>query len=316
MKFGLLVCTRDRAVQLRACLESVVQMEIPDSVELHVVIVENARSSHCNDIVENFPKHSRIRFHHALCSKLGIPFARNEAVKQALDLEVDWLAFIDDDEVISRNWMKVFLAENECVEADIYHGPVDYLYELNPPEWMPLYRKKSLPNHQQLAEAATNNLILNPSLFKSRPVSQWFNQTMRFSGGTDTELTRRLTEQGAKAIWLENLLVYESVPPDRLSQKAIYRRIFRESVNLAHIEMKRISSSNNNRFLYLFSQFSINIFQLFIVGLVKLPIALLTQKLYKNYGGILHRRLCKCVRILGTIAGLSGYLGQVYLGDA
>ena len=92
------VCTRDRAMNLATCLESLVALDYPAGL-LDLLVVDNAPSdvSTC-DLVARFP---RVRYTRE--PRPGLDWARNRAIAEARG---EIIAFTDDDVSVDAGWVK------------------------------------------------------------------------------------------------------------------------------------------------------------------------------------------------------------------
>lgn len=100
------VCSRDRAEQLRVCLESIRSIRYPN---IEVLVVDNAPATDATrDLVQNeFPE-----FRYVLEPRPGLNWARNRAIVEASG---EILAYTDDDVVVDPVWVdglaRVFQAD-------------------------------------------------------------------------------------------------------------------------------------------------------------------------------------------------------------
>jgi glycosyltransferase involved in cell wall biosynthesis len=94
------ICTKDRTENLARCLQSLLKLQKPDSEgapRFEILVVDNAPSDEqTKALVTSLPN-----VHYAREPKPGLDFARNRALKEATG---EFLAFLDDDVVIDRNW--------------------------------------------------------------------------------------------------------------------------------------------------------------------------------------------------------------------
>ena len=115
------ICTKDRIDNLSRCLHSL--LKLPPS-NLEILVVDNAPSDEqTKELVSSLPQ---VRY---VCEpKAGLDFARNRAVTEATG---ELLAFLDDDVVADRNWLKGLQeAWGENPDAGAFTGLV-LPYELN-----------------------------------------------------------------------------------------------------------------------------------------------------------------------------------------
>jgi glycosyltransferase involved in cell wall biosynthesis len=96
---NVIVCTRDRHVELTRCLESLTAQDHP---RFTVWVTDNApTTSGTRDAVKAFSSLLDVRY--VLEPRPGLSRARNAALRQPLD--GDFVAWIDDDEVADRMWL-------------------------------------------------------------------------------------------------------------------------------------------------------------------------------------------------------------------
>lgn len=91
------VCTRDRPVDLRLCLESIARLDYPN---LEVLVVDNAAADNATRdlVVTTFPWVNYIAE-----ARPGLSWARNRAIRQASG---EIIAFTDDDVIVDQGWAR------------------------------------------------------------------------------------------------------------------------------------------------------------------------------------------------------------------
>lgn len=112
------VCTRDRADDLRACLNALCNLEEPP---FEVIVVDNApKTSATRDVVESFQRNpigTVTRFRYILEPKPGLDWARNRAIEEACG---EIIAYTDDDVLVDSKWTAALartFAENSDIMA-------------------------------------------------------------------------------------------------------------------------------------------------------------------------------------------------------
>lgn len=161
----------------------------------------------------------------------GIPYARNAALSHAVPVS-DWIAFVDDDEWVDPYWLTNLLQTCRSHNTHAAAGPVLPQYSVTPPNWVAEANARDRPRRAtgtRLDEAHTNNLLLSTDLLAT--VQPWFLTNLPHVGGTDTELTRRITAQGYSIVWCDQAFVYEDVPLHRLTIQWHLRRNYRKGGN-------------------------------------------------------------------------------------
>jgi glycosyltransferase involved in cell wall biosynthesis len=117
--------TRHRPLMLQNLLRSYTQMDVPEGVRLHFIIVENNDWLTLQDIVEAFRgQMPQWPVQYSLEPRLGIAFARNRVLDCAIDAGIDLLTFADDDETVRPDWLIQLLAERDAFDLDIVGSPV------------------------------------------------------------------------------------------------------------------------------------------------------------------------------------------------
>ena len=98
MSISVIVVTLNRAESLREALRSLIRQERPPD---EVIVVDNGSTDNTKEAVLNFKDKLNIKYVYEAQS--GIPYARNAGIRSATK---DIIAFIDDDCVADRNWLK------------------------------------------------------------------------------------------------------------------------------------------------------------------------------------------------------------------
>lgn len=170
-------------------------------------------------------------------SRRGIPFARNAAVECAREAGAAVIAFLDDDEVPSPEWLDEMLRVMEAHDAEIVTGPVLPQFEGAAPSW--IVRGKFFERPRDVTgapqrTARTGNVLMRSTVLDGIPGP--FDERKAFCGGTDTHLFLRLSKAGHRIVWADEAVVHEWNPPSRLTARWLLRRSFRVSSNWSACE--------------------------------------------------------------------------------
>ncbi len=161
---------------------------------------------------------------------LGIPQVRNALLRHALDLRYTALIFIDDDEIVSHDWLDTlwtYYKKNRLIVQAV-HGPILPNFLIPPSNWLPidLYsRDLKLPTGTELNLAATGNILIQLDFIREKEL--FFDERMALTGGSDTEYFYRFTQSGGVIHWCNEARVYEDIPQSRMTLKWLCRRYFR-----------------------------------------------------------------------------------------
>ena len=231
--------TRDRPKMLRALLRSWGSMDIPPDVSVDLLIVENSDTETSRSLVEGFDCANGLTVRYRLETELGIPFGRNCAAKAALEAGSDLLVFVDDDEEVAQDWLVRLVAGYRNSQAVLLGAPLRM--RLLPPESLTFsqrmmqrslearYRRKerraarlATLNDTPRVTIVTNNWLAETGLFANHGL--WFDEAMRFTGGTDAKFYAEAKKLGLPTGWVADAFVYETVPADRLTFGYQFRR--------------------------------------------------------------------------------------------
>jgi succinoglycan biosynthesis protein ExoM len=232
------VATYRRPLGLSRLLEGLARLQFrsaPGPV-IRVVVVDNDPAGSAAATIRKYEPAFPWALTYAVEVNQGIPHARNRAVAAAGE-DVDFLAFIDDDEAPGPGWLDELLAVQRRFDADVVAGPVVPSFEVVPPRWVVRGRFFERPRYRtgtSLDFFATNNLLIRRStlLLHSPPFDGRFAET----GGSDTHLAVRMRGAGVKSIWADEAIVTEWHPPTRVTAGWILRRAFRLGTSLSMVE--------------------------------------------------------------------------------
>jgi succinoglycan biosynthesis protein ExoM len=233
------VCTYQRPKLLAELLDSLAKQTFPlDKFE--VIVVDNDQSASARSVIdEAIDRHTALRILYDIEPTQGISYARNRTVKIASG---ELLAFIDDDEVASENWLLSLVKTLDTCRADVVLGPVLPLYPIGTRDWV----KEShfFERHRYKTEArissnvgGAGNLLVKSAMLKFR-YPQPFSEALARSGGEDHEAMRWLEGQGAKFFWCDEAEAHEVVPFSRQTLTYVLERGFRSSVTYWRYEYK------------------------------------------------------------------------------
>lgn len=241
---AICVVTRNRAKMMAALLGSLRGIDIPPQVEPLFVIVENADHASLTDQIAEF--RSQMAPHpvlHATEPELGIPIARNTAVRIALLHGASVLVFVDDDEVVTRDWLPRLIARYRETDLMLIGGPVVAEFEGQPRSvWRAALRRGILHRYHtknRKSDAhwrrgregritiATNNWLADAQLFTKYRIT--FDESLRFTGGSDTEFHHQVSDRGIPTGWAPGAMVVETVPNARVSLRYQFRRAMEQS---------------------------------------------------------------------------------------
>lgn len=225
------IITFRRPQMLEELLKSIILQTILQyhEVSLEIVLVDNDPNGDAKSIFNKFSQEINCSTYYYCEPNPSIPLARNRVLQHAHEFNFDYIAFIDDDEVASRDWLENLYKVLSSTGGDGVQGPVLNRLPDNAPAWA-----KKIYSHERCFKknegARKDILSTNNVLFSVRLISDLglrFDETYTKSGGSDADLFLRASLLGSKHIWTNTALVYEIVPNSRLTMKWQLQRAFR-----------------------------------------------------------------------------------------
>jgi succinoglycan biosynthesis protein ExoM len=226
------ILTYRRPQGLQRLLDALQTLDIPDGRAVRIVVVDNDAARSAEKLVQAAAMTATVPFRYVNEPARSISIARNRAVTEAGD--VDFVAFIDDDEWPRPDWLAVLLASQRDTGADVVTGPVEPVFESPPPAWVTDGRFFERPRHrhdERIRYATTSNVLIRRTALDA--VEGPFDPAFGMSGGEDTHLFAQMREAGCVLVWSDRAVVEELVPDSRVTTGWILRREYRRGQTLS-----------------------------------------------------------------------------------
>jgi succinoglycan biosynthesis protein ExoM len=228
------VCTYRRPELLNLLLVQLVDQENQGLFSHHIVVVDNDLSESAKLVLEKVAGNTQVPMSYHVEPRRNIALARNKALE---NVEGDFVAFIDDDELPVRDWLLRLLKTCLQTGVDGVLGPVVPRYEIEPPQWVEKGRLYHRPRHETgvligRSEGRTGNLLFRRSLLQGELAK--FRPQFG-SGGEDRDLFARWMDAGHRFAWCDEAVAYEAVPAVRWKPSFLIRRaLLRGQMSLGH----------------------------------------------------------------------------------
>lgn len=219
------ICTYQRPQMLRSCLQSVDKMLVPPRCRLTVIVVDNEAERAEEDLVRDYG--ARLEGHTYLYvhePRRGISHARNAILRTAINRHADWIAMIDDDQLVPIDWLGAMWRSQIATEADVIRSSVDFLYPDLPSKWA-LPRKKK-HRWKEVEHAATNGVLFDAALVNGSKMRLRFDEAYNLTGGEDRDFFNRAWRAGARIVCTPDAVITEIMPETKLSFSAQLWRSF------------------------------------------------------------------------------------------
>ena len=226
INIAICVATYKRPSMLKACLSSIVSLNCPEGYKFIVIIVDNDIEQSGKTTVENASADFTNQLYYAVETERGIASARNRLLNEALSYNADLIAFLDDDEFPIQDWLSKLLWSLEKYNADVVTGPV---VSLSVDGALISSTEKKYLTGQKPRKVSTNNVLFKNSLIKSGEIR--FDLKLNFTGGEDFEFFGRSSAMGNSHVWVDEAIIYETIPAERTTKKYLFFRHFTGAIN-------------------------------------------------------------------------------------
>lgn len=298
MACSICIATYKRPELLKKLLESLLTQNLPDDVNVEVIVVDNDVNETAKNICNEFMNNNTLNIHYSVQPEKNISLTRNQAVKNSTG---EYILFIDDDGYADDNWILELLKCLKTFNADAVFGTVIPYFEEGIPDWIEEshFFKRTIQTSGETSKfTRTGNCLIKSNLIKS--VEGPFDPDYGLTGGEDGILFGRLAIKGAKFVFCSEAIVHDYVPKERANLKYLTKRTFR--IGITHTKRMIISSKFK----------LITRFYLFIKGVLYSLISILLFlfcspiKLWRSHWYL------KIISNLGRIAGVFNLQYQIY----
>ncbi|MGH6760730.1 MAG: glycosyltransferase family 2 protein [Phyllobacterium sp.] len=221
---NICVCTYRRQA-IADTLHSLGKLNLPEGYAVSIIVTDNDAEPSAKDRVLHaaatlpFP----VRYVHA--PKSNISIARNACLEAS---DGDFVAFIDDDETVSPDWLVRLVEVADATGADAVLGPAMASYGPEAPEWMmrgDFHSTFPVWVHGEIRSGYTCNVLLrrmSPHIEGRR-----FDLQLGRTGGEDTQYFTEVYRSGGKIEFAPEAWVHDPVPAGRARLSWLAKRRFR-----------------------------------------------------------------------------------------
>lgn len=240
MRVAVCIATYNRQDGLRLALEGVFGLQVPASlgVAASILVVDNSADGNARALVDGMRQSSPFPLAYVHQPRKGISAARNAALDNTHG--IDFVAFLDDDEVPDPAWLAHLVEAQRRLDADVVCGPTLPRFVHPPTSWLLAGRFFEPVRHPDGAPVET--AFAGNVLFRRAPVMQAgirFDESIGLIGGEDVDFFDRLRRRGARLRYCDKAIAFETVPPHRARLGWLLRRWFRTGNSEAILYMDR-----------------------------------------------------------------------------
>jgi len=227
------ICTYKRPQFLRRLLLELARQNTGGLFTYSIVVADNDELETARMEVLDFAARATIPVVYCVEPRQNIALTRNKAIENA---DGDFIAFIDDDEFPTKDWLLTLFKACQEFKVDGVLGPVKPHFEQEPPKWVvqgKFYDRATYPTGYVIdwRKGRTGNVLLKREIFATG-TSPFRSE---FLSGEDQDFFRRMIEKGHVFIWCDEAVAYEYVPPMRWKRMFMLRRaLLSGKASLAH----------------------------------------------------------------------------------
>lgn len=228
MKISVILCTYNRCESLATALASAAALQLPDSIEWEVLVVDNNSNDRTREVIESFCQRFPRRFRYLFEPRPGKSNALNSSIH---DARGQVLAFMDDDVTVDSLWLDKISAPILSGEWAGTGGRILPEKEFVPPKWLSVTEPYALaplaifdygPEACELREAPFGtNMAFDRRMFEKYGM---FRTDLGPQPGSeirseDTEFGRRLLLAGERFFYEPSARVYHSITRQRVRKE-------------------------------------------------------------------------------------------------
>lgn len=218
---------------------SVAAQNLPDDVEIRLVICDNDVEPSARQVVEQAGAQLGLQTLYVHAPAQNISLARNACLDAAT---APFLAFLDDDEIADPAWLQHLLTRQAETGADVVFGLVRAVYGAELPAWAAKADLHTTPSPVRrdgtIVTGYAGNVLIRTAVLSGRR----FDLELGRSGGEDTFFFHGLGRAGARFAFAEKALALEPVPANRVRTQWLVKRSFR--AGQTHARLLRSEGAN------------------------------------------------------------------------
>lgn len=239
MKIEIIICTYNRAERLKRTIQSILSAEMPDNIDVGVIIANNNSADDTETLIKEFSRNGSVpKIKYLFEGTQGKSHALNAALSH---INADVIAFTDDDVIVDKGWIKEIINAIKRYPAhNCFGGKAVAVYPENVPKWLDMHGSmgflKSVfvdrDDGNTEGEYGIHTISDTPGgvnmFFRREAIAKngLFRTDLGHIGNElgfseDTEYCQRLMEKGERFMYIPSAVVYHPVHSGRLSKDYI-----------------------------------------------------------------------------------------------
>lgn len=224
------VCTyrrNDALARMLDSLETAAAKALP-AVELAVVVIDDNPDGRARSVVDTSTRSFPLGLHYRHCGEGNIAAARNTGLQAAMEL-ADWVAMVDDDQIVVPEWLTELVRVQTETGADAVTAPVYARFPDDSPGWLrnqpfaELWNTALKPDGAPVTDLQTANSMIRTAFLEANPEVR-FSRDLGSVGGEDMVFYRAALAAGLKAHYSRDAVNWELETAERATYRYQLRR--------------------------------------------------------------------------------------------
>lgn len=235
LDLSVIIATRNRSAILQETLASLKRLDT-EGLRWELIVVDNGSTDDTAPVLEQSQARLPLSILHE--ERLGQNYCRNRGLEKARG---DLLIFSDDDILFPENWLQEYLeASRRWPECSIFGGPIEPFFPEGVPVWIREHPQAGFVFgrfHPERSEGPFDNrttpfggnYAIRASILQGLRFDETIGPRMgqNFAMGSETELLRRLLNQGQRVCYVPGAGVRHRIQENQTRMRWLLWRIFR-----------------------------------------------------------------------------------------
>jgi succinoglycan biosynthesis protein ExoM len=218
-EIAVCICTYRRPYVLNT-IDSVAKQRLPQGTRVGIIVVDNDVVPSSRELVESYRPPSYVELSYVHAPGQNISIARNAGLDACPGR---WLAFIDDDEFASFDWLAHLCSAR--ADATAVFGPVEAVYPADSPRWLTGGDHHSTRIRQGQVPVRTGysgNALFDVDFVRRHGIR--FDVELGRTGGEDTVFFNSIFRHGGKLSYAPAAVAYEEAVSSRRTLRWVLSR--------------------------------------------------------------------------------------------
>lgn len=234
---SIIICTRNRPTEVRNCIGSV----LSQIGNFEVIIVDQS------DVQNDYPLDDRLRIFKS--EERGLSIARNTGIRNSSG---DILAFVDDDAVVCKNYVKELERSFFNTDIDAVAGRI-LISETEIPYARTQTTKSRILSPQDWMVVLGGNMAFRRQVFdKVGYFDERFGAGREWASGEETDIFFRMNYLGSKMYYSSESYVYHPEEARGHSSKSLFRKHYAYGKGQGALFAKHYKEFRNRKILLSF----------------------------------------------------------------